>query len=304
MTLRFGIKTYDAAPWPELVERWRGQEAAGWDAIWAGDHIWSALDASGEPTRPRFDSWMMAAGIAGVTNRVDVGTLVSPIGMRNPVVLGKQAITLDHMSGGRAIAGIGGGGNPKDRAAAGIAEWTPDERAAHLGEYARVVRSVLDDVERDIDGPIYSSRGVSAPAAMRPGRLLVAAHLRSSLTAVARYGDIWNSYGALFSQLARGITLTPDESIAVTARRSAFLDAECERIGRDPQTVRRSFMLAFTGDTPWLSVQQFRDTIGRYADIGITEFMFPFPLQGPHDDDVFHEVVADVLPRLQAGERP
>lgn len=304
--LRFGLMTYDAAPWPELVERWQGHEAAGFDALWAGDHVWSTKDEDGTPTRPRHDAWMLAAGIASATSSVDVGTLASPIGMRNPVVLGKQAITLDHLSGGRAVAGIGAGGNPKDQATAGVDDWAPHERSARLLEYASVVRAVLDDVDLDIDGTYYRTSGVNAPAAHRPNgaRLLVAAHNRASIPAVARYADIWNTYGTLFSQLARGISLTPEESIHVTRRRSQALDQECELVGRDPAEVTRSFMLAFTQDAPWTSVQAFRETIGRYADIGITEFMFPFPLQGPHDPDVFAEVVADVMPRLQAGERP
>ncbi|GAA1614991.1 LLM class flavin-dependent oxidoreductase [Actinoplanes couchii] len=301
--LRFGLKTYDAAPWDELRHRWRDHEAAGFDALWAGDHVWSTRDGDGAPARPRFDSWLMAAGIAAVTSRVDVGTLVSPIGLRNPAVLGKQAVTLDHLSGGRAVAGIGSGGNPLDGAAAGIPAWPSDEKAARLGEYARIVRSYLRGADVDVDGEFYRSHGVSAPAPVR-GRLLIAAHTRASIAAAAAHADVWNSYGVLFSQLRAGVVLTPEQSLAATRRRARWLDEECERIGRDPAEITRSFMLAFTRDTPWTSVQNFRDTIGRYADIGITEFMFPFPLQGEHDDDVFAEVVADVMPRLQAGERP
>lgn len=304
--LRFGLMTYDAAPWAELQARWRTHEAAGFDALWAGDHVWSARDDAGRPSRPRHDAWMLAAGIAAATDRVDVGTLVSPIGLRNPVVLGKQAVTLDHLSGGRAVAGIGAGGNRKDQAMAGVPDWSPAERSTRLHEYARVVRTVLDEVDLDLDLDHYAAHGVAAPAPVRPGgaRLLIAAHSRASLAAAAAYADVWNTYGTLFSQLVRGVRLPPDESVAVTRRRSLALDEECERIGRDPATVTRSFMLAFTQDRPWTSVQEFRETIGRYAEIGITEFMFPFPLQGPHDPEVFDRVVAEVMPRLQAGEQP
>lgn len=301
--LRFGLKTYDAAPWPELQERWRSHEAAGFDALWAGDHVWSTRDDAGEPARPRYDSWLMAAGIAAVTTRVDVGTLVSPVGLRNPAVLGKQAVTLDHLSGGRAVAGLGAGGNPLDAAAAGLAGWTPSERSQRLDEFAGIVRQYLDKSDIEAQGTFYQAQGVSAPPPLR-GRLLIAAHSPASITAAARHADIWNSYGVLFSQLRRGITLTPAESLEATRRRARHLDDACERLGRDPATITRSFMLAFTQDRPWTSVQNFRDTIGRYADIGITEFMFPFPLQGEHDMDVFAEVVAEVIPALQRGERP
>jgi len=297
--LRFGLMTHESAPWPELVARWQGFEAAGWDALWAGDHLWSG----GADVKPRYEAWLLAAGIAAATSTVTVGTLVSAIGMRNPSVLAKQAVTLDHMSGGRAVAGLGVGGNPKDLAAAGLTPWPVAERGPRLAEYCAVVRAMLDGGAVDVAGNHYRATGFSAPAADRVP-LLIAAHLPSTIRVAARYADVWSTYGTLFSQLARGVSLTPEESLAVTARRSALLDEECERAGRDPASVRRSFMLAFTQDTPWLSVQHFRDTIGRYADLGITEFMFPFPLQGKHDPDVFAEVVASVLPRLRAGERP
>lgn len=303
--LRFGLKTYDAAPWPELQQRWRDQEAAGFDALWAGDHVWSSRDDAGELDRPRFDAWLMAAGIASVTSRVTVGTLVSPITLRNPTLLAKQAVTVDHMSGGRVIAGIGAGGNPKDRAITGGAQWSSAETSNRLEEYARIARSVMDGGDIAEPGQHWSAHGVSAPQPIQPRpKLLVAAHTAASIRAAARHGDIWNSYGILFSQIRAGISLSREESVANTARRSRILDVECERIGRDPAEITRSFMLAFTADAPWTSVEEFRDTIGRYADIGITEFMFPFPLQGPHDMEVFAEVVADVIPRLQAGERP
>lgn len=303
--LRFGLKTYDAAPWPELQQRWRDQEVAGFDALWAGDHLWSSRDDAGELARPRFDAWLMAAGIASVTSRVTIGTLVSPITLRNPTLLGKQAVTLDHLSGGRAIAGIGAGGNPLDRALAGSAEWTSAETSTRLDEYARIARAVMSGGEVAEDGEHWSAHGVSAPLPIQPRpQLLMAAHTPDSIRAAARHADIWNSYGILFSQIRAGIRLSRDESLANTVRRSRLLDAECERIGRDPAEITRSFMLAFTADAPWTSVQEFRETVGRYADIGITEFMFPFPLQGPHDMEVFAEVVAEVIPRLQAGEQP
>jgi alkanesulfonate monooxygenase SsuD/methylene tetrahydromethanopterin reductase-like flavin-dependent oxidoreductase (luciferase family) len=300
--LRFGLKTYDAAPWPELQERWRSQEALGFDALWAGDHLWSMRDEGGVARRPRFDAWLMAAGIAGVTSRVDVGTLVSPLGLRHPAGVGKLAATLDHLSGGRAIAGIGAGGNPKDRALAGAAGLSPAGLSGRLDEYARIVRAVMAGGDLDVDGEHYSSHGVAAPESS--ARLLVAGHGRRSIAAAAAHADIWNSYGVLFSQLARGESMTAAQSQEATRRRVRLLDEECERIGRDPGEVTRSMMLAFTDDRVWTSAGDFRETIGRYAEIGISEFMFPFPLQGPHDMDVFAEVVADIMPRLQAGERP
>ncbi len=154
--LRFGLMTHEAAPWPELVERWRGFETAGWDALWAGDHLWSGVDAHGTPLKPRFDAWLLAAGIASATSTATVGTLVSAMGMRNPSVLAKQALTLDHMSGGRTVAGIGVGGNPKDLAAAGLDSFPVAERGPRLADYCAVLRPMLDGGAVDVNPVSYT----------------------------------------------------------------------------------------------------------------------------------------------------
>ncbi|MFE7977427.1 LLM class flavin-dependent oxidoreductase [Streptomyces shenzhenensis] len=305
--LRFGLMTYEAAPWPELTARWRRFEEQGWDSLWAGDHLWSALDAEGRPVRGRFDAWMLAAGIAAATSRVTVGTLVSAAPLRNPAMVAKQAVTLDHISGGRAVAGIGAGGNPKDLAYTGVPPWPPAERGDRLEDYLTVVRGILERDSFDHDGTYFSVQGaVRAPAPVRPERppLLIAAHVDATLAVAARHADIWSSYGSLFSQLRRGVRLDEKTSVRLTKERAALLDAHAEHADRDPASIRKSFMAGFTEDAPWQSVERFRDFVGRFTDIGITEFMFPFPLQGPHREGVFEEVVADVLPRLRAGERP
>jgi alkanesulfonate monooxygenase SsuD/methylene tetrahydromethanopterin reductase-like flavin-dependent oxidoreductase (luciferase family) len=300
---RFGLMTYEAAPWPELVDRWRGFEAQGWDSLWAGDHLWSSTDAGGATSRPRFDAWQLAGGIAAATERVTVGTLVSAFPLRNPAVVAKQTITLDHMSGGRFVPGIGAGGNPKDHAVAGVEEWTPATRAARFEEYSAVVKGMLEHDRFDYRGEHYRVDGaVRAPAPLADPRppLLIAAHVEDTIRVAARDADIWSSYGTLFSQLRRGVKLSEADSHRVTRERGRLLDEHAERFGRDPATIRKSFMAGFTEDAPWESAERFTDFIGRFTEIGISEFMFPYPLQGPHKEGVFEEVVAEVLPRLRA----
>ncbi|MGW2514892.1 LLM class flavin-dependent oxidoreductase [Streptomyces scopuliridis] len=302
-TPRFGLMTYEAAPWPELVDRWRAFEAQGWDSLWAGDHLWSSIDDGGVTSRPRFDAWQLAAGIAAVTERITVGTLVSAFPLRNPAVLAKQAITLDHMSDGRFVPGIGAGGNPKDHAVAGVDTWSSAERAERFDEYSAVVRGLLHEDRFDFRGDHYRVEGAvraPAPVATPHPPLLIAAHVEDTLRIAARDADIWSSYGTLFSQLRRGVKLSEAESLRLTRERGQLLDEHAERFGRDPATIRKSFMAGFTEDAPWESADRFTDFIGRFTEIGITEFMFPYPLQGPHKDGVFEEVVAEVLPRLRA----
>ncbi|MEU9963765.1 LLM class flavin-dependent oxidoreductase [Streptomyces malaysiensis] len=301
--LRFGLMTYEAAPWPELTARWRAFEEQGFDSLWAGDHVWSSIDDSGVTSRPRFDAWQLAAGMVAATERITVGTLVSAFPLRNPAVLAKQTITLDHMSGGRFVPGIGAGGNPKDHAVAGVESRPSAERAARFDEYSAVVGGLLRQDRFDFSGSHYRVEGAvraPAPVAAPHPPLLIAAHVESTIRIAARDADIWSTYGTLFSQLRRGVKLSEAESLRLTRDRGRLLDEHAERFGRDPASIRKSFMAGFTEDAPWESTERFTDFIGRFSEIGITEFMFPYPLQGPHKEGVFEEVVAEVLPKLRA----
>jgi alkanesulfonate monooxygenase SsuD/methylene tetrahydromethanopterin reductase-like flavin-dependent oxidoreductase (luciferase family) len=293
--------TYEAAPWAELASRWRWLEELGYDSLWAGDHVWSSLN-DGQVSRPRFDAWLLAGGIAAATTRVAVGTLVSSIAHRNPAIVAKQAVTVDHISGGRLVVGLGAGGNPADHAVTGVPLWSSRERAARLGESAAIVAGLLGSDSFDYNGEYYTVSGaVRAPAPVQAPRppLLVAAHVPDTLAVAARYADIWSSYGSLFSQLRRGQRLSEAEAVDVTRQRAQRLDELAAAAGRRPGSIRKSFMAGFTDDQPWESVERFRDFIGRYTAIGITEFMFPYPLQGKAGEGVFEAVSLEVLPALR-----
>jgi alkanesulfonate monooxygenase SsuD/methylene tetrahydromethanopterin reductase-like flavin-dependent oxidoreductase (luciferase family) len=301
--LRFGLMTYEAAPWAELVSRWQWLEGLGYDSLWAGDHVWSSLNG-GQASRPRFDAWLLAGGIAAATSRVTVGTLVSSIVYRNPAIVAKQAVTVDHISAGRLVVGLGAGGNPADHAVTGMPQWPSSERAARLGEAAAIVSGMLGDDSFDYQGSYYTVSGaVRAPAPVQLPRppLLIAAHVPQTLSVAASYADIWSSYGSLFSQLRRGQRLSEAEALDVTRQRAERLDELAAAAGRRPDSITKSFMAGFTEDQPWESVERFRDFVGRYSAIGITEFMFPYPLQGKAGEGVFETVSQEILPGLRGA---
>lgn len=303
--LSFGLMTYEAAPWSELVERWRWFEDLGYDSLWSGDHVWSKLE-DGKASRPRFDAWQLVAGMVSATRRVTVGPMVSSIAYRNPVVVAKQAVTLDHMSGGRLVVGIGAGGNPADHATAGVSCWPQEERVARFAESVAILDGLLTEDSFDFDGEHYTVQGgVRAPMPVQSPRppLTVAAHIDQTLQIAARHADTWSSYGTLFSQLRRGEMLSETESLRVTRKRSQRLDEFADAAGRDPAGIRRSFMAGFTKDEIWTSAEAFRDFVGRFAEIGITEFVFPWPLQGKTTEGMFEEISENVIPELQGVAR-
>jgi len=189
-------------------------EEAGVDIVFNWDHFWP-LGRGAKAEGKHFECWTMLGAWAETTNRVEFGPLVSAIGYRNPDLLADMARTVDHMSGGRLVLGIGAGFREKEYAEYGYPFGTPAERASQL-------ESGLVRIERRL--------AVLNPPPVRKIPVLVAgAGERKTLALVAQHADIWNA-------------LLPDEESYV--RKSRILDAHCARIGRDPGTIERSVLVA------------------------------------------------------------
>jgi len=107
--LRFGVITIQSLPWQEEVERWKHIEALGFDSVWLADHFVDPWDPSG----PWFECWTFLAALATTTRKIRIGTLVMSIPLRNPALLARQVMTIDHISGGRLELGLGSGVSKK-----------------------------------------------------------------------------------------------------------------------------------------------------------------------------------------------
>jgi probable F420-dependent oxidoreductase len=191
-----------------------GAEQAGVDIVFNWDHFWP-LGRGSQAEGKHFECWTMLGAWAETTSRVEFGPLVSAIGYRNPDLLADMARTVDHISGGRFVLGLGAGFREKEYAEYGFPFGTPAERASLLGE--GLVR-----IERRL--------AVLNPPPVRKIPVLVAgAGERKTLALVARHADIWNA-------------LLPDEESY--RRKSRLLDEHCARIGRDPGTIERSVLVA------------------------------------------------------------
>jgi alkanesulfonate monooxygenase SsuD/methylene tetrahydromethanopterin reductase-like flavin-dependent oxidoreductase (luciferase family) len=197
--VRFGLQLWpEQTSWPEVRESAIAAEAARWDSIWVWDHL---LAIQGPWQQPIFEGWTLLAGIAGVTSRVRLGLMVGANTFRNPGLTTKLATTLDHVSNGRAVLGIGGAWFDREHEAFGIDFGrSPGERLDWLGEAVPLMRRLLDGETVTHDGPRY--RMVDALCEPRP----IQAHLpiliggsgpRKTLPIVARHGDAWNTSGEL-----------------------------------------------------------------------------------------------------------
>jgi alkanesulfonate monooxygenase SsuD/methylene tetrahydromethanopterin reductase-like flavin-dependent oxidoreductase (luciferase family) len=119
--LHFGVMTIQNISWPALVERWQYLDELGFDSAWVADHFTNPW----YPDEPWFEGWTLLSALATHTRKIRLGTMVTNISLHNPAVLARQALTVDHVSGGRLELGIGAGGAPTDHTMTGVPDWDP-----------------------------------------------------------------------------------------------------------------------------------------------------------------------------------
>jgi F420-dependent oxidoreductase-like protein len=226
VTMRFGAAFWvQRTGWPELREAVLRAEADGFDDLWIDDHL---LADEGDWPDPKLEGWTILAAIAAITQRPRLGLMVAANTLRNPGLTAKLATTLDHVSGGRAILGIGAGWFEREHEAFGFDFGTGfGERLDRLGEAVPLLRRLLDGERVTHAGRFY--RFEDAVCAPRPIQarlpiLIGGSGPKKTLPLVARYADMWNAYG------------TPD---ALTAA-DAILRAACAEAGRDKASIERT----------------------------------------------------------------
>jgi probable F420-dependent oxidoreductase len=251
----------------DVLEDVRGAEANGWYGVWLADHY---MPNTGDTTPARgdvYECWALLPALAAVTERVRIGTLVSPTSIHHPALLAKRAATIDQLSGGRFVLGLGAGWQLNEHHAYGIELEPPGKRVSRFEEAITIVRSMLADDTTTFSGEFYDF--IDAPADPKPVQaplpLLVGTRGPRMLRITARHANEWNTWHA------------PD-----LADRIQALAQACEKTGRDPATMWRSVNAlidlggsAPSGRTLGGSAQQLIDQLGQYAGLGFDEFILP-----------------------------
>jgi probable F420-dependent oxidoreductase len=213
--------------WPELVAMAQTAERIGLDSIWVGDHL--LYRYPGEPARGPWEAWSILAGLAAVTSRVELGPLVACLGFHNPAILAKKAATVDAISGGRLVLGVGAGWHRPEYDAFGVPF---DHRASRFEEAFTVVRELLRTGACDFHGAYYAVNDcVLLPRGPRPaGPPLVVGSFGDRLLKITLpHVDGWNAWFADYGNTREGL-------VALLAK----IDAACETVGRDPATLEKS----------------------------------------------------------------
>src|SRR6266508_1634998 len=233
--LCFGIITLPNAAWPTMVDRWRYVESLGFDSVWLGDHFVNPH----QPSQPWFEAWTLLTALATQTTRIRIGPLVTPFALRNPAMLARQALTLDHISHGRLELGLGGGvATDISYQMVGIPAWDPPERVARFREVVELIDRMLRNGVTTYAGRYYQLKEarMQPPVVQHPRPpITIAANGPAMLKIAAKYANTWNTY------LASPMSLT--EALDVVRQRNILLDEYCSEIGRDAHEIRRSILI-------------------------------------------------------------
>ena len=213
--------------WPELLDMTRAIEDLGFDSVWVGEHLLYRWED--RPSRGPWEAWTLLAGIAASTSRIELGPLVACTNFHNPALLAKQAATIDELSGGRFVLGLGAGWNEAEFRAFGFPR---DHLVGRFEEAFTIIRTLLREGAIDFDGRWYQVRDCELlPRGPRPAGppLMIGSKGPRMLRATMAHADSWNAWFNDIDNRPEGV-----------APVRALVDDACREVGRDPSEVERT----------------------------------------------------------------
>jgi probable F420-dependent oxidoreductase len=248
--------------WPEYLAMARAAEEVGFDSIWIGDHLLYE-----QPERGPWEAWTLLSALAAVTERVELGPLVACAGFHPPGLLAKMAATIDEVSGGRFILGLGAGWNAREFAAFGLPY---DRRVSRFEESFAILRGLLAGERVSLQGEYHSADdNVLLP---RPGRrvpLMIGSNGPRMLSIALPHADWWNTWYRDYGNTPEGF-----------AKLNAEISEAAEKAGRDPAEIKRSACAHVIVDpdnperpieTPVVRLEDFRAHVDALGEAGADE---------------------------------
>jgi alkanesulfonate monooxygenase SsuD/methylene tetrahydromethanopterin reductase-like flavin-dependent oxidoreductase (luciferase family) len=299
---RFGVHTgLQHTSIADLQSLWGRIELLGFDWISIWDHFYAA-DASGDPHC--LEAVTAHTALAAATTTVTCGSLVYSAGYRHPAVLANTMATLDQVSDGRTVLGLGGGWLRGEYEAYGLPYGSAGERLRRLEEYVQCVRGLLTQPRTTFDGEFFHLRDAQCEPKPEQARLPIwigGGGEKVTLRIAAQHADGWN------------VPFIPPDA---WAHKAGVLDAHRERLGRDPAEITKSVNvgMAFTDEElrrqfgpmseavrPGVlsgSVQEMVDKVGGYVDAGASYVILA--MRAPFDRDGLERFAAEVIPAVRA----
>ncbi len=285
-TVRFGVQTPPQhVTYADLLQTWREADELGFDTAFVFDHF---IPIYSDPNGPCFEGWTLLSALAAQTKQVKVGVLVTGNTYRYPAVLAKMAATVDHVSNGRLILGIGAGWFELEHTAYGIPFSTAGRRARQLGEAVQVMKLLFTQQKSNFSGKYYQLKdALFEPKSVQkphPPILIGGMGPKVIQPIVARHADIWNFF------VRDG---DPQQAKEICSK----FDEICRRVGRDPAQVEKSASVRppqLTG-----TKEEVRSRIQALADAGIQHFIISLP--APHDRELLRRFAKEVMPAFRTA---
>ena len=280
--LRFGLQTYPQnATYTDILHAWQDADELGLDSAFVFDHL---MPIQSDPAGPCFEGWTLLAALAAQTRRVQPGVLVTGNTYRWPAVLAKMAATVDHVSGGRLILGMGAGWFELEHKAYGIPFHTAGQRARRLVEAVEVVKRLFTQERTSYAGKYYQvEEAPFEPKAVRkphPPLLIGGMGPKVVQPLAARHADIWHFFAP--------------EDVEETRRIIGRFDDLCRAAKRDPSAVEKSVSLRAPdiADT-----KAARARIRALAEAGVGHFILS--LSAPYDRALLRRFAREVVPQVR-----
>jgi alkanesulfonate monooxygenase SsuD/methylene tetrahydromethanopterin reductase-like flavin-dependent oxidoreductase (luciferase family) len=312
--VKMGVLLWNQATgWAEYEDAARRVDGLGYDHLWAWDHLYAIF---GDPYQPFFEGWLTLGAWAKVTTRVRLGLLVGANTFRNPALVAKMATTLDHISDGRSILGIGGAWFELEHTAHGIDFGTGyGQRLDWLDESVGALRTLVDGgaVTSETGGRYQFDRlsQLPPPVQARLPIMIGGSGERKTLRTVAKYADMWNAMG----------------TVEFLRHKDDVLRAHCEAVGRDPGDIERTVGCkpvirdteaearrtweaqmahnrtpmadVIDDDTFWVGTpQQLAEQMHARREIGFDTFIAEMP--APYDVETLERWIGEVKPMLES----
>lgn len=255
--------------WSEVRDIAVTVEDCSFDSIWVGDHL--LFQDDGTTTRGPWECWSVLAALAEATERVELGPLVAATSFHAPAMIAKKAATIDEISGGRLILGLGAGWNKAEYDAFGFPY---DRRVSRFEEAFTVIRTLIREGAIDFDGEYHQLRKMELVPRARPDLpLMIGSNGRRMLRIAAPHIDMWNTWHVWFDNRPEGLAPLIGE-----------LEAACADVGRDPAEIEKTAAVyvqlgrgkgraAGSGDRPGvepIAAESFPDQVEEFEQAGIS----------------------------------
>ncbi len=299
--MKFSVWPSSERPTSEIISLAKTADDEGWHGVWIADHYMPNTGDESLKPGDMHECWALIPALAAVTERVRLGSLVSPTSVHHPAVLANRAATVDHISDGRLVLGLGAGWQINEHHAYGIELEPPGDRVSRFEEAIQIVRSLLSAERTSFHGRFYDI--TEAPADPKPVQsplpILVGTASPRMLRITARFADEWNTWGA------------PELAGAGLAK----LRAACDEVGRDPSTFHTSAqaLVFLTDDEAFAhqvrdgsmgarslagSADLLAEQVAGYAALGFDELIVPdFTLGSSAEErlDTYRRLQAEVF---------